>query len=123
MEKKTKMNLKEKIETPEQLAIQIKTNIIVVIKISASWCGPCKNKEFLERYHNLKDNWISTAGIKFIELDIDDNEYILTNKDYYDIDINIVPSFLVSKNGSFTRKYSGTKYLDMINQYIKESVV
>ena len=54
MEKKTDTNAKEKVRTPEQLAIQIKTNKVVVIKISASWCGPCKNKQFFRHFNNSR---------------------------------------------------------------------
>jgi thiol-disulfide isomerase/thioredoxin len=120
MEKKTET--KEKISKPEQLAIHIKSNKVVVIKISASWCGPCKNKQFLGEYHNLKNAWASIPGVKFIELDVDADESILSDKSYYDIEVDSVPSFLISKNGSFTRKYSGTNYLESIHKYITESI-
>lgn len=120
MEKKTET--KEKVKNAEQLAIQIKSNKVVVIKISASWCGPCKNKQFLEQYNNLKNTWVLTQGVKFIELDVDLDNNILDDKSYYNIEIDSVPSFLISRNGSFTRKFSGTNYLDLIHKYISENI-
>ena len=107
-----------KISKPKELVLTIKKYTIVVIKISASWCGPCKNKIFLESYHKLKSIHSSNPNIKFIELDIDDDSDIINDKKYYDIDVNSVPTFLITKNGSFIKKYSGGGYLDDINQYI-----
>jgi hypothetical protein len=46
--------------------LEIKKHTIVVIKISASWCGPCKNKKFLESYHKLKYIHSNNQDIKFI---------------------------------------------------------
>lgn len=111
---------KNEISTPRDLAIAIKKHTVVVIKISASWCGPCQNKKFLESYHKLKSIHSSNMDIKFIELDIDEDVDIIENKKYYDIDVNSVPTFLITKNGSFTKKYIGGGYLDEINKYIFE---
>ena len=109
-----------KISNPKKLALTIKKHTIVVIKISASWCGPCKNKKFLESYCELKSIHSTNPNIKFIEFDIDDDIDIIDNKKYYDININSVPTFLITKNGSFTKKYSGCGYLNDINEYIME---
>jgi thiol-disulfide isomerase/thioredoxin len=111
----------EQINSPKDLALVIKRNFIVIIKISATWCGPCKNKNFLESYHNLKSKYERVNGIKFIELDIDKNSDILEDKNYYDIDVGAVPTFLISKKGTFTRKYEGCGYLDKINEYIRKA--
>ena len=109
------------ISTPKDLALAIKKHKMVIIKISASWCGPCKNKKFLESYHKLKSTYSKLSDIKFVELDIDDNPDIIENKKYYDIDINSIPTFLITKNGSFTKKYVGGGYLDEIDKYILET--
>jgi thiol-disulfide isomerase/thioredoxin len=113
-------HVKNRINTDKDLAIAIKKHTIVVIKISASWCGPCKNIKFLESYHKLKSIYSNNFNIKFIELDIDEDVHIIESKKYYDIDVNSVPSFLITKNGSFTKKYIGCGYLDDINEYILE---
>lgn len=118
-----KEQFKNSIDSPEKLVKLIKTNLIVVIKISAKWCGPCKDENFLDLYHKLKSNYSAIENIKFIEFDIDDDSDILEDKKYYDISINSVPSFLISKNGSFTKKYIGQNYLNDINDYIYNSIV
>lgn len=110
----------EKITNPKDLAILIKKNYILVIKISASWCGPCKNKKFLEEYKQIKNNYNNIKGVKFIELDIDDDSDLIEDKTYYNMEIDSVPCFLITKNGCFTRKYVGGGYLDQINQYLQE---
>lgn len=113
-------NSNNKINTSQKLAKLIKENTCVVIKISASWCGPCKNKEFLNNYHKLKDNYADISNVKFVELDIDNNSDIIEDKNYFDMEVNSVPTFLISNNGSFTRKFEGTSCLQMINQYLYE---
>jgi thiol-disulfide isomerase/thioredoxin len=113
---------KVKVNSAEKLAKLIKENLCVVIKISASWCGPCKNKHFLELYDKLKDNYNGYDSIKFIELDIDADSDIIENKDYFDISIESVPTFYISKKGSFTKKYEGGTHLDSINKYLFESL-
>lgn len=112
----------QKISSPRELALAIKKNQIVVMKISASWCGPCKNKNFLESYHNLKYQYVSNPKIKFIEFDIDEDVDILEDKQYYDIDIGSVPTFLLSKNGRFIKKYIGGGYLNEMNEFIQEVI-
>lgn len=112
----------QKINSPKELALAIKKNQIVVIKVSASWCGPCKNKNFLESYHNLKHQYSMNPNVKFIELDIDEDVDILEDKKYYDIDIDSVPTFLLSKNGKFIKKYIGGGYLNEINIFIQEVI-
>jgi thiol-disulfide isomerase/thioredoxin len=113
---------KYKIDSAEKLAKIIKSYTIVVIKISASWCGPCKNKQFLELYHTLKDNYKQQGNVKFVELDIDEDSNILEDKNYFDISVNSVPTFLISANGNFTRKYSGSNHIESINKYILEKI-
>lgn len=105
-----------------KLARLIKNNTCVIIKISASWCGPCKNQEFLKNYYKLKTFYKDYQNVKFIELDVDSNSDILDNKKYYDIEVNSVPTFLVSINGSFVHKLEGTNYLTYINQVVNEAL-
>lgn len=113
-----KMEL-EQINSAKKLAEYIKNNHCVVIKISANWCGPCKNTKFLEMYNNMKNIYTNTNIIKFIELDIDDDSYIIDSKEYFDIIIDSVPTFLISTNGNFTRKYSGAN-LEPVNKFLLE---
>lgn len=111
------------ITSSKDLALLIKQNYIVVIKISASWCGICKNKKFLNDYHQIKSNYENIKGVKFVELDIDEDSNIIEDTKYYKIDIDSVPSFLISRKGSFIRKYVGGGYLEQINEYINEKLI
>lgn len=117
----TKKNLQESVDSAKKLAKLIKNNTYVVIKISASWCGPCKNKIFLNNYSKLKNNYSGISEIKFVELDIDNHSSIIEDKEYYDIEVNSVPTFFISKNGNFTRKFEGSEYLQNINEYLYAS--
>lgn len=111
------------INCSKDLAKIIKNNNCVIIKFSASWCGPCKNKVFLQEYYNLKSKYANVAKIIFTELDVDNHESIINDKTYYDIEISSVPCFLIATNGNFTNKFEGTtclKEIDMItSQYVK----
>ena len=111
-----------KVNSAEKLAKIIKENLCVVIKISASWCGPCKNKQFLDLYCKLKNNYSSLDNIKFINLDIDDDSNILEDKNYFDIEIKSVPTFLISKKGTFIKKYEGCNHLESINKILFDSL-
>lgn len=99
---------------PKQLAIIIKKYKNVVIKISASWCGPCKNKKFINDYEQLKSKFLSNPNIIFIELDVDENSKLIESKEYYDIEIESVPTFLISSNGNFSHKFIGAGYLNQM---------
>jgi thiol-disulfide isomerase/thioredoxin len=108
--------------TPKELAIMIKQTPIVVIKISASWCGPCQNKKFLESYHKLKTSYLQNQNVKFIELDVDNDTDIIEDNKYYNIEVKAVPTFLISKNGSFIRKFEGGGFLNEIDEYIYNAI-
>lgn len=108
----------EKPTTSKELAIMIKKTFIVIIKMSASWCGPCQNKKFLESYYKLKSSYSQNRNVKFIELDIEDDVDIIEDTKYYNIEVKAVPTFLISKNGGFIRKFEGGGYLNEIDEFI-----
>ena len=112
----------EKINTSKDLAIMIKKNFIVIIKITAEECGICKDKIFIESYNKLKLYYSNNPNIKFVELDINNDLEILHDKKYYHITNDYVPSFLITKNGSFIKKYIGANYFHDINNYILETL-
>lgn len=109
-------------KTPKDFAIMIKQTPVVVIKMSAYWCGPCKNKKFLEAYSKLKETYAENKNVRFIELDVDDDADIIDERKYYDIEVNAVPTFLISKNGSFIRKFEGGGYLNEIDKFIYNNI-
>jgi thiol-disulfide isomerase/thioredoxin len=113
-----------KINSPKDLALLInKKEMIVILKISASWCGPCKNKQFLDSYKKLKSNYSSIKNVKFIDFDIDDDDNIINDNQYYDIKIDSVPTFLISYEKCFVKKFSGTGYLNEINEFIQNIII
>ena len=120
MSSKNKENTQ--IDSAQKLAKLIKENKLVVIKISASWCGPCKNKEFLNNYTKLKSNYSTQTNVKFVELDIDNDSEIIEDKKYFDITIGSVPTFFISNNGSFIKKFEGSTYLQTINKYLYDNI-
>jgi thiol-disulfide isomerase/thioredoxin len=112
-----------KVNTSKKLAQIIKQNFIVIIKISASWCGPCKNEKFIKSYNNIKSKYINNQNIKFVELDIDIDNEILEDKKYYNIEIESIPTFLISNNGSFIKKFIGLGYMNEIKEYISNTLL
>lgn len=119
MEKKSNKKSSNKVSSGLELKNIIKDNICVVIKMSASWCGPCKNENFLNNYNKLKNNYVDESKVKFVELDIDNDSNIIEE---CEIDVSCVPTFFITKNGNFTKKFEGTEHLQTINKYLYESV-
>ncbi len=110
------------IESSKDLAKLIKKTKLVVIKLSASWCGPCKNKTFLESYNLLKLKYKTNTLVDFIEFDIDKNANIIEDREFYDISIDSIPTLMITNNGNFTRKYEGTACINDINEYLIKSL-
>jgi thiol-disulfide isomerase/thioredoxin len=92
------------------LANIITSNKYVILKFSASWCGPCQNKDFKSRYELFKSN---KRNIIFFEFDIDDDKEIIDCKEYYDFNIKSIPHFKMCYNGSVVREYNGTNLQQM----------
>lgn len=109
-----------KINSPKDLARTIKNYKCVVLKFSAGWCGPCQNKAFKNSYENLKLKYKSNSEIKFIEFDVDDDDEIINDKKYYNLEVNSIPYFLISTNGNFTSSFEGSGYLDQIDQILSK---
>jgi thiol-disulfide isomerase/thioredoxin len=110
------------IESPKDLARLIKKTKLVVIKFSASWCGPCKSKSFLDSYNSLKLKYKTIPDVDFVEFDIDKNSNIIDDSEFYNISIDSVPSLMITRNGNFTKKYEGTGCINNIDEYLMKSL-
>ncbi len=106
-----------KFNEPKDLAAFIKANKCVVLKFSASWCGPCKNPEFLRKYRNLKYTYTSDL-IKFCEFDIDVDSTIVNDTEYYQFDIKSIPHFKICYDGNIVTDFTGGGHLDDIKEIL-----
>lgn len=110
------------IESPRDLARLIKKTKLVVVKFSASWCGPCKSKSFLDSFKALKLKYKDIPDVEFVNLDVDKNSDIIEDKEYYSITIDSVPTIMITRNGDFTKKYEGTGCINKIDEYLFKSL-
>ena len=69
----------------------------------------------------LKDNYSGMTNVKFVELDIDNNSDMIEDNEYYNIEVQSVPTFFISYNGNFTRKFVGCEHLQTINKYLYDN--
>lgn len=110
---------KEEITKPKDLAKLIKNTKCVIIKFSAKWCGPCQNKEFKLNYEKLKLFYKQYDYINFIELDLDDDDEIISNTNYYDFKVKSIPHFKICYEGSIVDEFTGSSNLEDINNFLK----
>ena len=110
---------KNTINSAKELAELIKKNQLVIIKFSARWCGPCKDKLFLESYSKLKNRY-QNDKIKFIELDVDLDSKIINDQTYYEINIDSIPFFMVCHKGNFINEFKGGGCLSSIEEIINK---
>ena len=78
------------IELESEFSTLLKTSKLVVIKFTASWCGPCKKIQPM--YEDLAKH--SETGIKFLVVDVDKLENVASEWDALRI-----PFFVTVKNG------------------------
>ena len=102
---------------PLDLVNLISNTLCVVIKCSSTWCKPCQGKEFKENYRLLKEKYANASNIiKFIELDIEEFEDLINDKEYYDINVKTIPYFKLSYKGSWGKDFSGTSCIPEIDE-------
>ncbi len=109
-------------DTPKDLAKCIKNTKCVVLKFSATWCGPCQNKEFKKRYHNVKDSFKGYSDIKFIEFDVDEDSELVNDTQYYDFSVSSIPHFKICYDGNIVKDFTGGGHLDDINEIVSAVV-
>ena len=101
-------------QTPEKLLSIINNTKCIVLKFSASWCGPCKNKTFLQSYYDLKEQYKSNSDVVFLEFDLDNDEN-LVNDVGLNFKIKSIPAIKIYNKGKLLNEYIGTNYLHKVN--------
>jgi thioredoxin 1 len=76
------------------------TGKIIIIKVGADWCGPCKN---ITPLYNQMANSNNNSNIIFAEINASDADEELL--DY--IDVKSLPTFLFYKNNTLNNKIIG----------------
>ena len=109
-------NIITDIKCSDELALLIKQNECVIIKISASWCGPCKNKIFIKNYHDIVESYKNIDNIKFVELDADIHVDILNNQEKFGFTVDSVPTFIIKFKNDITHIFTG---INCLNDIIK----
>ena len=79
----------------------INNNNIVVVKIGATWCGPCKSVELTKKYNELVNAF--NCKVTFYELDVNKNEDLMSNE-----------LFKTTSIPNFKLFISGEKKLDLV---------
>ena len=103
------------IESTEEFNTVVSKNNIVIVKMTAEWCKPCKQihpfyaKEIAPRYSNRK------RKIKFVVVDVDCLDDVATEHN-----VSILPCFVAIKNGKKSGQYSGSNETQL-EKFVKES--
>ena len=106
---------------PLDYANLITDTLCTVSKFTASWCGPCKSKEFNDNYKILKEKFsFDEKIIKFLEFDIDAFEELINDKEYYDIQINQVPTFKITYKGEWIKTFKGASCIQEVNDLLEQ---
>ena len=107
----------------EKLTKALEENLCVVVKFSAKWCGPCKNKEFLNEYNTILKKYSFDSNFKFISIDVDENDDICKNERF---EVKNIPHIKVFLGGENIKEITGinlktlSEVLDKVNEKIKE---
>ena len=88
------------------------SNIPVIVKFFATWCGPCKM--IAPIFDKLSQEF--EKQIKFIEIDVDDCDGIAG--DYY---VSSVPTFIIFKNNEEFNRTSGALGYEQLESFIKSA--
>lgn len=100
--------------SPEQFLTILNNTKCVVIKFSARWCGPCKNKVFLEEYYNMKKILVDINDVIFFEFDVDTDEHLINEKTLYNFNISAVPTIKVFCDGTQLAEHKGIATIDKV---------
>ena len=98
------------LKTRSELKAYIKTKDVVIVKVSANWCGPCKLMAPI--FKELADEY---PAIKFVKVDTDLHEDTVEQ-----FNIQGLPLFVVIKEGSVVASHSGAISREPLKQFIEK---
>ncbi len=88
----------------------LKSDKPVLADFNAGWCGPCKAMKPI-----LEELAAATPGVKFVSIDIDDQDEL--SDDY---DVASIPCLVLFKGGEEVRRHVGLTSRDDIVALISE---
>lgn len=88
------------------------SNIPVIVKFFATWCGPCKM--IAPVFEKLSQEF--EKQVKFIEIDVDNCDKI--SDDYC---VSSVPTFIIFKNNEEFNRTSGALGYEQLENFIKSA--
>ncbi|XP_062106700.1 thioredoxin H2-like [Humulus lupulus] len=86
-----------------------KSNKLIVIDFSASWCGPCKL--FEPAFHDMS---IKYTDADFVKIDVDELKEVAKG-----FEVKAMPTFVLVKNGKEVDRVVGAKK-DELEKKVKE---
>lgn len=105
------LNVKELVEFEDFL----NKNENVIVKFSASWCGPCKSMTNI--IANLNDE--SLNDVSFIEIDVDEDEFAEVLTDY---SVRNLPTFIFFKNKEAKDRKVGLVQANEMIDFVKNNM-
>jgi thiol-disulfide isomerase/thioredoxin len=93
----------------------IKNNNIVVVKIGATWCGPCQSEKLKNKYNELQNTF--SSKVIFFELDVNKHEELMSNKLFA---TNSIPNFKLFISGEKKLDLMGIDAIQKIEETLLE---
>lgn len=90
----------------------LKSEKIVILDFSATWCGPCQRLEPV-----LEQMSEEYSDIKIVKADVDDQKVKKLLEDY---GVSVYPTMLIIKNGEEVGRMKGYKKEEEILKYIED---
>ena len=102
-----------KIVNKDEFDAELKTNKLLLVDFSATWCGPCQM--FAPIFEELAEDYKKNDKISFLSVDIDKNMDIASR-----YSVMSVPTLLFVKDNSVVETMIGTRSKDVLVSKIEE---